>query len=119
MAPQRKKINSLIDFPLCNLDMNSHLASSSSNNNNDNNDDFIMSTIIPAKYDLFAVINHYGKMGFGHYTAYCRKWNELDNVFDDWYLYDDSIVRRLDNQNEEDLITNAAYVLFYKRRIFT
>ena len=117
--PQRKKINSLIDFPLCNLDMNSYLASSSSNNNNDNNDDFILSTIIPAQYDLFGVINHYGKMGFGHYTAYCRKWNELDNVFDDWYLYDDSIVRRLDNQNEEDLITNAAYVLFYKRRIFT
>ena len=25
-------------------------------------------------YDLFAVCNHFGRMGFGHYTAYARDW---------------------------------------------
>jgi hypothetical protein len=25
-------------------------------------------------YDLFAVCNHYGRMGYGHYTAFGRDW---------------------------------------------
>mmetsp|Transcript_38519 Transcript_38519/g.71169 ORF Transcript_38519/g.71169 Transcript_38519/m.71169 type:complete len:114 (-) Transcript_38519:5-346(-) len=43
----------------------------------------------PAVYDLFAVANYYGRMGFRHYTAYERRWNErsMDGVmrspFDD------------------------------------
>ena len=35
-------------------------------------------------YDLYAVSNHYGSMGFGHYTAYVKnpkthKWFDMDD----------------------------------------
>ena len=36
----------------------------------------------PLLYDLYAVSNHMGSMGFGHYTAYVRngsKWYEMDD----------------------------------------
>jgi Ubiquitin carboxyl-terminal hydrolase len=28
-------------------------------------------------YDLFAVTNHYGRLGFGHYTSFARDWTEM------------------------------------------
>jgi Ubiquitin carboxyl-terminal hydrolase len=28
-------------------------------------------------YDLFAVTNHYGRLGFGHYTSFARDWAEM------------------------------------------
>lgn len=60
----------------------------------------------PLKYNLFGVINHYGSMHFGHYTAYAK--NE-----DKWYCYDDSNVTPI--QEESKVVTEAAYVLFYER----
>ena len=39
-------------------------------------------------YDLYGVSNHFGNMGFGHYTAYAQ--NPLDK---NWYEFDDSHVR--------------------------
>lgn len=59
-------------------------------------------------YDLFGVVNHFGKTGFGHYTAYAKNWRK-----NQWYCFDDSTVKE---QNEKDVCTPAAYVLFYKRR---
>ena len=29
------------------------------------------------RYDLFAVCNHIGRMGFGHYTTYAREWADM------------------------------------------
>eukprot|EP00698_Gefionella_okellyi_P005035 TRINITY_DN1462_c0_g1_i1.p1 TRINITY_DN1462_c0_g1~~TRINITY_DN1462_c0_g1_i1.p1 ORF type:complete len:1032 (-),score=235.43 TRINITY_DN1462_c0_g1_i1:78-2807(-) len=59
-------------------------------------------------YDLYAVVNHIGVAGGGHYTAYCR--NRVDN---NWYYYDDTDVVRVEAQAVQ---TPAAYVLFYRRR---
>ena len=59
-------------------------------------------------YDLYAISNHYGSMGGGHYTAYCR------NINGNWYDFNDSSVSEVRNPNS--VITAAAYVLFYKRR---
>ncbi|KNC99742.1 uncharacterized protein SPPG_05122 [Spizellomyces punctatus DAOM BR117] len=59
-------------------------------------------------YDLFAVSNHYGGLGGGHYTAYAK--NALDSQ---WYHFDDSHVSKTD---ESDVMTSAAYLLFYQRR---
>ena len=28
-------------------------------------------------YDLFAVTNHYGRLGFGHYTSFARDWRGM------------------------------------------
>jgi len=61
-----------------------------------------------AIYDLVTVSNHYGGMGGGHYTAYGK--NRLDNK---WYYFDDSSVTEA---KESDIVTKAAYVLFYQRR---
>lgn len=59
-------------------------------------------------YDLYAISNHYGSMGGGHYTAYCK------NVNGNWYDFNDSSVSEV--RNPSSVITPAAYVLFYKRR---
>lgn len=59
-------------------------------------------------YDLFAVVNHYGNLGFGHYTAFAK--NHKDGQ---WYNFDDS---RVSQEKPENVCTPAAYVLFYKRK---
>lgn len=63
----------------------------------------------PAVYDLGGVVNHYGGLGGGHYTA--NAFNMFDNR---WYEYSDDRVSVV--ENEADLVTSAAYVLFYTRR---
>ncbi|KAK6909152.1 hypothetical protein I203_103167 [Kwoniella mangroviensis CBS 8507] len=59
-------------------------------------------------YDLYAVDNHFGGMGGGHYTAFCR--NKVDGQ---WYNYDDSRVSKAD---VDAVQSRAAYLLFYRRR---
>ena len=62
-------------------------------------------------YDLYAVSNHFGGLGSGHYTAYAmsRFGNE------EWYEFNDSVTQRI---SESTLKHNqsAAYLLFYNRR---
>ena len=57
-------------------------------------------------YDLYAVSNHFGSMGFGHYTAYVKN-------NDEWYEMDDSSVSRVDPR---DVAGSQCYVLFYRRQ---
>ena len=59
-----------------------------------------------SKYDLFALVQHYGTIENGHYISIC-------NNSDRWYKYDDSCVNEI-NINEKD--TSNAYILFYKRQ---
>lgn len=63
----------------------------------------------PAVYDLEGIVNHYGGLGGGHYTA-----NALNMMDSRWYEYSDDRVSVV--ENEADLVTSAAYVLFYSRR---
>lgn len=66
------------------------------------------------RYELYGVINHHGNVGGGHYTANAvvvppsAKTLELG----EWFNFNDSIVSRA---APEDLDTQAAYVLFYRR----
>jgi len=62
-------------------------------------------------YDLYAVSNHFGRMGFGHYTAFCRDLDYQNGKY--WYTLDDSRVRVMPG---EDVCSAAGYVLFYKLR---
>ncbi|OMJ94171.1 hypothetical protein SteCoe_2652 [Stentor coeruleus] len=73
-------------------------------------ENFEMSSISESKviYDLFAISNHFGGMGGGHYTAYIKKHNSSN-----WYEMDDS---RVSNVSETQIGSSSAYVLFYKRR---
>jgi len=100
----REKIGVLVDFPLEGLDLGKHAASESP--------DFVVD-VTPAVYDLFGVTNHYGRMGFGHYTAYARRWDE-SGVEDTWIEFDDENVSPLDTPS--NVVSAAAYVLFYKKR---
>lgn len=59
-------------------------------------------------YDLYAVSNHYGSMGSGHYTA-----NARNPITKQWYSFDDSRVSQIESGSA---LTNAAYMLFYVRR---
>jgi ubiquitin carboxyl-terminal hydrolase 4/11/15 len=57
------------------------------------------------------VSNHYGSLAFGHYTAYCK-----NHESGKWYDFNDSSVSELDSPNE--VVSSAAYVLYYVRKDF-
>ena len=64
-------------------------------------------------YDLYAVANHGGGSARGHYWAHCK-------VDGSWRCFNDDAVRPI-NATEEaiditQVVTPAAYLLFYKRR---
>ena len=86
------KNNTFVDFPLENLNMEKYMCGPDKKF---------------SKYDLFAVSQHYGGMGEGHYTAICK------NIDGNWYEYDD---RSCVKASESDVCSNAAYVLFYRRK---
>lgn len=105
-ALRRDKLCTFVDFPLTGLNMDSHCCKTET--------DFFDSNV-PANYDLFAVVNHYGRMGFGHYTAFATSWDET-GISNEWNVYDDSNVTAIDST---DIPSPAAYILFYRRRVFS
>ena len=64
---------------------------------------------VPPVYDLFAISQHFGSLGGGHYTAICQYEDG------DWYSFNDSSVDRLDAMDPQDS-ARSAYVLFYRRQ---
>ncbi|NWW78040.1 UBP19 hydrolase, partial [Climacteris rufus] len=98
----RDKINDMVDFPVRNLDLSKFCIGRKGEQQ------------LPM-YDLYAVINHYGGMIGGHYTAYARLPNDKNSQRSDvgWRLFDDSTVTTVD---ESQVVTRYAYVLFYRRR---
>lgn len=64
-------------------------------------------------YDCFAVSNHFGSASGGHYTAFCTQPQPVTSDTRAWHLFDDSQVRPA---TEDEVVSNAAYVLFYRRR---
>ncbi|PHT39706.1 hypothetical protein CQW23_18560 [Capsicum baccatum] len=64
------------------------------------------------KYDLYAVIVHVeSTSSLGHYYCFiCAEPNE-------WYKFDDSMVRRIISRVHEDLVlAEKAYIMFYAKR---
>ena len=80
-----------VDFPIDNLDLKNFVIGPDKDH---------------SKYDLFAVSQHYGSTGFGHYTAVCKNDGK-------WFSYNDSSCRQT---SSSDAQTSAAYVLFYRRQ---
>ena len=87
-----EKNNAYVDFPINDMDMKEYVTGPDKDN---------------SVYDLFAVSQHYGGTGGGHYTAVCK------NVDGNWYNYNDSSVSQT---SESDVVSSAAYVLFYRRK---
>jgi len=87
------KITSLVEFPTKALDLKNYVLGKSED---------------PLIYDLFAISNHFGNMGGGHYTAYAKNAEKQG-----WFDFNDSQVSK---QNPDEIVSESAYVLFYKRR---
>uniref|UniRef100_A0A673LSI9 ubiquitinyl hydrolase 1 n=1 Tax=Sinocyclocheilus rhinocerous TaxID=307959 RepID=A0A673LSI9_9TELE len=99
----RDKINDMVDFPVRNLDLSKFCIGHKGDIQQ------------PPIYDLYAVINHYGGMIGGHYTAYACLPSDKNSQRSDvgWRLFDDSTVTTVE---ESQVVTRYAYVLFYRRR---
>lgn len=116
----REKISTFVDFPIDGLDISPFCSTSRRRSSATD------STHDPYIYDLYAVVNHYGRMGFGHYTAFARDWDgrtaaapqqQIDPSSQQssslWCSYDDDLVHVVD---EKTIKTSAAYILFYRQR---
>ncbi|MBN3271034.1 UBP15 hydrolase, partial [Polyodon spathula] len=84
----RDKLDTLVDFPISDLDMSEFLINPNAG---------------PCRYDLIAVSNHYGGMGGGHYTAFAKSKDD-----DKWYYFDDSSVSIA---SEEQIVVRSLYVV--------
>jgi ubiquitin carboxyl-terminal hydrolase 4/11/15 len=89
----RERIDDVVNFPINDFDVSEFVEDKTTNN----------------IYDLFAISNHYGSLGGGHYTAFVRGRDDITQ----WYRCDDSNVSRCDASS---ICTEAAYVLFYVRK---
>ncbi|KAI7993117.1 Ubiquitin carboxyl-terminal hydrolase 8 [Camellia lanceoleosa] len=88
----KNKLETFVDFPIDDFDLSTYIVHQSAQ--------------VSHRYVLYAVSNHYGGMGGGHYTAFVQLGR------DRWYEFDDSLVSPA---SEEQIKTSAAYVLFYRR----
>ena len=113
----RDKLDIMVDFPVESLDLTGRVEAPEEGKS--------------LVYDLFAVDNHYGGLGGGHYTAYAKNfmtglWNEYNGkllqktwnccwtAMTNMYVFlDSSVSRPIDPQNA---VTSSAYLLFYRRR---
>ncbi|KAH9718886.1 ubiquitin carboxyl-terminal hydrolase 10 [Citrus sinensis] len=68
----KNKLDTFVNFPILNLDLSKYMKSK-------DGESYV--------YDLFAISNHYGGLGGGHYTAYAKLIDE-----NRWYHFDDSHV---------------------------
>ncbi|KAI6669738.1 hypothetical protein NL676_004623 [Syzygium grande] len=82
----KNKLETYVDFPIDNLDLSAYIASKNGQSS--------------CRYMLYAVSNHYGSMGGGHYTAFVHHGGNR------WYDFDDSHVYPI---SLEKIKTSAAY----------
>ncbi|ESK97845.1 ubiquitin carboxyl-terminal hydrolase [Moniliophthora roreri MCA 2997] len=118
----RDKIDVFVDFPIEGLDLTSMAGErpvaqrlkESGVLEQEFGDEFkMLNTGLdePLVYDLFAVDEHIGGLGGGHYRAYAQ--NHLN---DKWYHFDDSYVSLA---KADEAVNANAYLLFYRRRSTT
>ncbi|KAF8318779.1 UCH-domain-containing protein [Clavulina sp. PMI_390] len=110
----RDKIDALVEFPIEGLDLSSRVGEKQFAAEYEQEFGTLEGTGLesvatePVVYDLFAVDEHLGGLGGGHYRAYAL--NTEDNQ---WYHFDDSHVSKA---RAEDSVNPNAYLLFYRRR---
>lgn len=91
----RDKITKLVEFPIEGLDLSEYVVGPKDGDK-------------PLMYDLFAVSEHSGGLGGGHYTAVAKN---PDN--ERWFSFNDSFTSET---SADHAVTPKAYVLFYVRR---
>ncbi|EOY08526.1 Ubiquitin-specific protease 8 isoform 3 [Theobroma cacao] len=88
----KNKLETFVDFPIHDLNLSNYISHIDSQLSN--------------CYQLYAISNHYGGMGGGHYTAF------VDHGHSRWFEFDDDKVFAV---SEDRIKSSAAYVLFYRR----
>lgn len=91
----KNKLDTFVNFPIHDLDLSKFVKSEDTSGGSN-------------VYELYAISNHYGGLGGGHYSAYAKLVEEEDR----WYHFDDAHVTPV---SESDIRTSAAYLLFYQR----
>lgn len=66
----------------------------------------------PFKYKLYGVVNHFGNLTNGHYTAYVKKGSDLKQR-KEWCYFDDAKV--LYDCKVDQVVNKHAYCLFFQR----
>jgi len=94
-----QKIDTVVDFPLEGLDMSGLINSEE------------QKLAGPLIYDCFAVSNHMGGCGGGHYTAYGKS-----PITGQWSSFNDSHVSKISGDPSGKVVSDSAYSLFYRRR---
>ncbi|KAL2064140.1 hypothetical protein VTL71DRAFT_4634 [Oculimacula yallundae] len=92
---RRDKLDVKVDFPLEGLDLSSRVIETE-----DGKQEI---------FDLFAVDDHWGGLGGGHYTAFAKNYEDHE-----WYEYNDASVTKAKDLSR--IVSSSAYLLFYRRR---
>ncbi|EMP29148.1 Putative ubiquitin carboxyl-terminal hydrolase 50, partial [Chelonia mydas] len=92
----KRKLGTNIYYPLSNLDLSPYIYPLFRKN---------------PKYNLCAVVNHFGYLDGGHYTAFCKH-----TLTQNWYSFDDAQVSEIPQSSVQSA---AAYLLFYSCKAFS
>jgi ubiquitin C-terminal hydrolase len=95
----RGKLDTLVSFPIDNLDMRAYAIDGSPSE--------------CANYQLYAISNHMGGMGGGHYIAHATHEQSKAPSAAEWHCFDDGYVSHAD---QRVLTSPSAYLLFYRRK---
>ena len=90
---KNKKNESLVNFPLKNLDISKYVVEENSRKD--------------CLYDLCAISQHFGSLSSGHYTALC-----LND--DEWYNFDDEKISKI--TNAKSVVSKGAYILIFRKK---
>ena len=90
---KNKKNESLVDFPLKDLDISKYVVEENSKKD--------------CLYDLCAISQHYGALSSGHYTAFCLNQGE-------WYNFDDENVSKISDLKK--VVSKGAYILIFRKK---
>ncbi|CAH8392534.1 unnamed protein product [Eruca vesicaria subsp. sativa] len=85
-----EKIFNHVAFPL-EIDLQPYMSRSQNNE-------------VTTKYRLYAFVEHFGSLAYGHYSSYVRSAPKI------WHQFDDKQVTRID---EDRVLSQDAYILFY------
>ncbi|XP_004345237.1 ubiquitin carboxyl-terminal hydrolase [Capsaspora owczarzaki ATCC 30864] len=95
----RSKLETHVDFPITDFNLAEYMCSDVTE---------------PLLYDLYAVSNHFGGLGGGHFPSpQLRPAYALNEPSGRWFNFDDSSVSPAEAR---DALSSSAYVLFYRRK---
>ncbi|ODV88872.1 hypothetical protein CANCADRAFT_32326 [Tortispora caseinolytica NRRL Y-17796] len=101
-----QKIDTMVKYPVDNLDLTHYWPDYEEEDMKWADEAKKGDQVSPFVYSLFAVVNHYGTLKGGHYTALVQRPGH------GWFSFDDTRVNAINT----GIVNQNAYVLFYVRQ---